>query len=269
MSAPVINPSGDQTAHRLLTTDVNLTSPLNTAAPIWTTIQYVEDNDFNPDDAVMAESGVYGDGGWGNQDKLGATWHATLTVNHMSVPGNNPPIYDPTHNFLEALSVAQFGAANRGQFRFYDWDVNDATGLVTPRGQAYMGFASVSWPGYGSGATTDKRQVAVSLQGKGPLYKISHPYPLAGAVPNITAKQNSAGGPATGLLDAGGEIIRVFGDHFTGVTGVTIGGTACKYDIVNDSRIDVVTPAHASGTAALVVTNGTGASTTGGTVSYV
>lgn len=264
MSAPVINPSGDQTAHRLLTTDVNLTDPVNSSSPIWTTIQYVEDNDFNPDDAVMAESGVFGDGGWGNQDKLGATWHATLTVNHMSVPGNNPPIYDPTHNFLETLSVARFGAANRGQFRFYDWDVNDATGLVTPRGQAYMGFASVKWPGYGGGGTTDKRQVAVELQGKGPLYKISHPYPLAGAVPNITSKT-----PSTGLLAAGGQIVKLFGDHFSTVTGITVGGTAAVFDVISDGRIDLVTPAHAAGAVALVVTNPTGPSTTGGTITYV
>lgn len=267
MSAPTINPSGNQTPHRLLTTDINLTSPLNPLAPNWQTIQYVEDNDFNPDDAVMVESGVFGDAGWGNQDALGATWHATLTVNHMSVPDSNPPVYDPTHVFLETF-VATFGAARRVQLRFYDWDQNDLTGVITPRGQAYMGFATLSWPGFGSGGTNDKRQVAVPFMGKGPLYKISHPYPLAGAIPNIVSKTNSVGGPATGLLEAGGEVVIVLGDHFNGTTGVTIGGTACKFTRITDSELVVVTPAHAAGTAALVVTNATGASTTGGTVTY-
>lgn len=260
MSAPVINPSGNQTPHRLLTTEINMTSPLNVAAPDWRVIQYVEDNDFNPDDAVMVESGVFGDAGWGNQDALGATWHATLTLNHMSVPDSSPPVYDPTHVFLESF-VGTFGAARRVQLRFYDFDENDLTGVITPRGQAYMGFATLSWPGFGPGGTNDKRLVAVPFQGKGPLYKIAHPYALAAAVPFIGTFQ---GNP---LAAAGGTDFRITGAGFSGATAVTIGGTAAtSFKVWSDGEITGKAAAHAAGTGLpVVVTNGVGPSTTGAT----
>lgn len=266
MSAPTLNPSGDQTAHRLTTIDLNLTTPLNPGAPNWQTLQYVEDVDFNPDDAVFVESGVYSDGGWGNQDAMGASWHLTATLNHMIVPGSTPPAYDPTHDYLESF-VGKFGRDRRVQLRVYDWDVNDSTGIVTPRGQAYMGFASLSWPGFGTGSPTDKRVVAVPFMGKGPLQKIAHPYPATPVVPvvnNVT--------PDT-LLAAGGGAFEINGTGFatvTGAAGVKFGGTnATNYTIVSPTQIIGVYPAHAAGSnLPVLVTNAVGPSVGGDTVNY-
>jgi len=76
------------------------------------------------------------------------------------------------------------------------------------------------------------------------------------AVPTTTlvAPNN---GPA-----AGGTAITLTGTGYTGTTGVTVGGTAAtSVVVVSDTDLTCVTPAHAAGSAAIVVTNGTGAST--------
>jgi len=60
---------------------------------------------------------------------------------------------------------------------------------------------------------------------------------------------------------AGGEIITVRGIGFTGTVGVTVGGTAATdFEVVDNFTLVIVTPAHAAGAVAVVVTNGTGAS---------
>ncbi|HEX4432788.1 MAG TPA: hypothetical protein VHZ96_26180, partial [Frankiaceae bacterium] len=181
MSAPTLNTAGDTTAHRLGCFDYNEGTIL---APVWTTVQYVEDYDLQTDNANMVDATVFADGGYTGQDKISTAWQLNVTLDHMSVPGSNPPIYDPTHDYLEQHGVGQLGAANRIQLRMYDFDPNDVDGLITPRGQAYLGFANYSWPGYGAGGTGDARMVALQFLGKGKLSPILHPYPVGGAVPN-------------------------------------------------------------------------------------
>lgn len=89
--------------------------------------------------------------------------------------------------------------------------------------------------------------------------------PVAAHVPIIGSVT-----PRTGLAAAGGELVTIRGSHFTGTTGVTmIGSAAPHFSIVDDDTLVVTTPAHAAGTGALVVTNATGPSTTGGTVTFV
>jgi hypothetical protein len=77
------------------------------------------------------------------------------------------------------------------------------------------------------------------------------------AVPTISA--------ATPSGAAAGQVVRVTGTGFTGVTGashVTVGGVnATSYEVLSDSRIDLVMPAGSSGSAPIIVTNTGGAST--------
>ena len=79
-------------------------------------------------------------------------------------------------------------------------------------------------------------------------------------VPTITAVSPASGGAA------GGTLVTITGGDFTGTTGATgvkFGGTnATSYNVINDSTISAVTPAHAAGAADVVVTNTTGPSTT-------
>lgn len=59
---------------------------------------------------------------------------------------------------------------------------------------------------------------------------------------------------ATGLA-AGGTATVITGKNFTGATGVTFGGTAgTAFSVVNDSTINVTSPAKAAGTYDVVVT---------------
>jgi len=54
---------------------------------------------------------------------------------------------------------------------------------------------------------------------------------------------------------AGGTVVTVTGTGFTGTSGVTFGGTAgTDVTVLSDTRLQVVTPAHAAGTVPMVVT---------------
>lgn len=67
--------------------------------------------------------------------------------------------------------------------------------------------------------------------------------------------------PAGTLAAAGGESVVLLGQHFTGVTAVTVGGTAATdFTIVNNTTLAITTPAKTAGSHNVVVTNATGPS---------
>ena len=64
--------------------------------------------------------------------------------------------------------------------------------------------------------------------------------------------------PSTGPV-AGGQSVTITGTGFTGATGVTIGGSAATgVTVVSDTQITATTPAHAAGSASVVVTTAAG-----------
>lgn len=69
---------------------------------------------------------------------------------------------------------------------------------------------------------------------------------------------------------AGGELVIVTGERFTGVTAVEVGGTAVTdYEVQSPFQIAAIMPAKAAGTHHLVVTNASGSSTTGSQTAIV
>ncbi len=76
------------------------------------------------------------------------------------------------------------------------------------------------------------------------------------SVPTITSHQ-----PVGTFAAAGGESVVFTGLHFTGTTGVTVGGTAAgDFTVINDTLLAITTPAKTAGSHNVVVTNATGAS---------
>ncbi|MBF6358201.1 IPT/TIG domain-containing protein [Nocardia higoensis] len=76
------------------------------------------------------------------------------------------------------------------------------------------------------------------------------------SVPTITSHL-----PAGSLAAAGGESVVLLGQHFTGTTGVTVGGTAATdFTIIDDTHLAIISPAKTAGSHNVVVTNATGAS---------
>jgi hypothetical protein len=72
------------------------------------------------------------------------------------------------------------------------------------------------------------------------------------------------------LPAAGGTVVFVYGDNFTGATGVTFGGTAgTAFTVVDARTIRVTTPAKAAGSYDVVVTKGAGNGTLTSGVTYV
>jgi hypothetical protein len=119
----------------------------------------------------------------------------------------------------------------------------------------------VQWEPQGGDGTTLKT-VNITLLGQGARAPITNPWNV-GTVPIITSVSPTSG------TSAGGTSVSIFGSGFTGTvptTGVKFGGTnATNWTVVNDGLIVATAPAHAVGAVAVLVTNATGPSTTGGT----
>jgi hypothetical protein len=75
--------------------------------------------------------------------------------------------------------------------------------------------------------------------------------------------------PASGP-QAGGTPVSLLGEGLIGSTGVTFAGTAgTAFAVVNDSQVNVTTPAHAAGAVTVVLANPRGAVTKPSGFTYV
>lgn len=102
---------------------------------------------------------------------------------------------------------------------------------------------------------TGRDAIDVVLQGQGALADITNP--LGTALPGVLSLS-----PATGD-EAGGELINIFGQKFTGVTGAAAvkfgSNNATAWTLVNDGHIVAIAPAG-TGTVQVIVTTPAGAS---------
>lgn len=82
-------------------------------------------------------------------------------------------------------------------------------------------------------------------------------------IPTMTLVSPSSG------PTAGGTAATLTGTNFTGVTGVTFGGTAAtNVVVVNDTSITCDTPAHAAGAVSVLATNADGSNTANSAYTY-
>lgn len=256
MSSPVIPTLGGSTVNRKWVPEVNTGTA---GSPNWVPIGGVTNFQPSTDEANWVDDSDFSGGGYTSQAKTAAGWSATMTV-ARKVDAVTGTAYDIGQEFLRNKAEGNFGAANSVQIRFSEFQTAGG-----PRVQAYSGQAGVGWAEQG-GDDKALSTVVVTLTGQGQLLKISHPYPGTPAVPTIVSAAPLA------LSTVGGQLVTIRGAGFTGTvatTGVKFAGTNATAWVVNsDSEIVAITPAHTAGSGPVVVTNATGASTTGPNVTF-
>ncbi len=186
---------------------------------------------------------VYEDDGADRVAVTGSSWQ--LEITHKQSLNAAGTSRDAVHAFLWAQHMAHITGG--GPAAEFGVKVYDRNGIAT---EAYEGRAIVlSW-GNSGGQNTD--DITLVLKGQGKLVPITNP--ASSQLPVVTSLL-----PATGAA-AGGEIINVYGNHFTGATDVDFASDAADFTIVSDSHIVAVAPAHAAGTVQVKVTTAIGAS---------
>lgn len=184
------------------------------------------------------------DGGAGSDEVTGYRWRLEVellfSMNHAGTSR------DPVQKFLRGKYLAlRTQAAKQSDFgvRWYN-----ERGFTD---EAHEGRCYVkSWTPKGG---KDSDIITVVLQGQGQLADITNP--AASQVPVVTSVVPATGGTA------GGELVNIYGTHFTGATDVDFGADAATdFTVISDSRIVAITPAHAAGTVQTKVTTAAGAS---------
>lgn len=260
MAVPVIPTAGAVSLNRSLVLEVNTGT---VGSPTWVCPAGLTNFQLQMATPNMVSDTDQAGKGAESSTKTGYTWSVSATYKRATIVGS-PVSYDPGQEFLRAAGFAT-GAANNIQIRVSEFDPNDAAGVSTPRVEAYLGMAAVGYVPAG-GDMLAENTVAVTLTGQGALAAITHPYPATAAIPVITSAT-----PLAQSASAGG-IITIFGSGFTGTiatSGVKFGTVnSGGWVVVNDGEIIAQVPIHAAATLAVIVTNATGASTTGPNVVF-
>lgn len=188
----------------------------------------------------------YEDEGWARDATTGGNWRLELKLSHST--NADGVTINAVQAFLRAKHLAAItGPVADAEFgvRFYDKD-----GLTS--GYEFEGRAYVKdWTRDGN-AAANLEVVNVVIQGQGAITPITNPN--ANMTPVVTGLS-----PATGAA-AGGELINIYGTHFTGATDVDFASDAADFTVVSDSHIVAVAPAHTAGTVQVKVTTAAGAS---------
>jgi len=248
MVTTTVTPLGASTTNRKWRVDVDLNDGVG--SPSWVPVAGITNLAPNFDNAHFEDDSDYDSSGFQSQTKTAAAWGATITIARKGQT-SDATTYDPGQEHLRTKSIGKFGIANSVTVRIYEMEPNG------PRIEAYTGKASVSFQEQG-GAETALSTAQITLNGQGALAIISHP-DTGSAVPTISGVTLPAG--QTTLHTAGGDVIVLAGNHFTGTTGVTFGGTAAgSFVVESDGRISAAAPAKTAGSVSIIVTNAAGSS---------
>jgi hypothetical protein len=218
---------------------LDVTTDLTLAAG-WTEFKGIDDlNDtVSPN---TEETTAYDTTGWKTFEVTLNDWSLTVSAFRRQVAGT----YDPGQELVRACR-GQFGTAARVGVRWYDRNGGP---------EAYAGVAIPTWSRSNTGVANVEKLSVSFMATDQPLSFISNPGVAATAALLTSATPS---GVATG------GVVEIQGSAFTGTTGaagVKFGGVnATSYIVVSDNVIVAVMPAGSSGSAAVLVTNGVGAS---------
>lgn len=188
---------------------------------------------------------VHEDDGAAREEVTGYAWRIEMKLkNSLNLAGTSR---DAVHAFLRTKFIAlRTSAAAACEFgiRFYD---RNGIAAEASEGRVYVKV----WGTEGTKEAQDT--ISVTLFGQGALSEITNP--ASSQVPVVTGLSDSAGAAA------GGELVQIYGNHFTAATNVDFGATAATaFNVISDSLIVAITPAHAAGTVQVKVTTAAGAS---------
>lgn len=196
-------------------------------------------NDSIPPD--LEDTSAYDTEGWHTKEVTMYDWSLVASFFRRIIAG----VYDPGQELVRACR-GQFGDAARLGVRWYDKNGGP---------ESYAGIAIPAWTRSNTGVgNVEKASVTFNATDE-PLQFPDNPGVAAAApvVLSATPSAVAAGGPV--------EITGVGFSGVTGAAGVKFGGTnAASYIVVSDNVIVAVMPAGSAGSAAVLVTNGIGAS---------
>lgn len=199
-------------------------------------------NDFNPEiSSTTQDASDYESDGWNVSEVTMKGWKLTIKANAKATAG----ALDPALAMILACED-QFGDGVRVYVRWFRKD--GVTGFPAYSGRAIVESATPSKTG-----VPDLNEYQVVLTGDGKPEKIANPY-APDAAPVVSSASPSGA--------AAGELVTIGGSGFTGASSVKFGSTAAtEYVVQGDSSIVAVMPTGSAGSAAVTVTNATGAST--------
>lgn len=178
------------------------------------------------------------------EDVTGYSWRHEIKLKlSLNLDGTSR---NAVHQFLRNKYLAmRTGSAAANEFGVRWYDVNGIT-AEAHEGRVYV----KAWPHDGG---KDQDIVSIVLQGQGAFADITNP--ASSQVPAVTLL-GSSGGAA-----AGGDLVLIYGTHFTDATNVDFGATACtEFSVIHDGLVTAVAPAHAAGSVQVKVTTAAGAS---------
>jgi len=205
----------------------------------WLTVPGRVDNApvFNP---TKADSTDVDSGGFKSITVTDMAWQLVIKYNRLS-NGGVPNVVQQT---IEACE-GQFGDSGELYVRWYETD--GGTYAKTGRAVVTIVRSKTGEP--------DLSEITATFDGDGAATTITNPYSVALAPVLLAASPSGVG--------AGGQV-QISGQHFTGTvstTGVKFGGVnATSWIVLSDTTIVAVMPAGTAGSAPIIVTNATGAS---------
>lgn len=216
---------------------------VETSAGVWATVRRVKSLDLPPVSPEFADASSFENDGYSSQEIVASSWMATIGV-WAGVDGAGAPLTE--HEFIRLASFYPFansGNGSRLHFRFFD-----KNGGV----EAFDGYAYTSWK-YDGGDWKGLAGATITAQGDGALTVISNP--VAGSQIPVIATALPTG-------KSTGDLLKIYGNLFTGATAITIdGANVLKFTVDSDNVITALIPAAVAGAANIVVTTPAGAST--------
>lgn len=217
----------------------NIGIDISTDNATWLTVPGRTDNApaFSP---TKADSTDVDSGGFKSITVTDFAWTVVVKYNRLS----NGGVPNAVQQMIEACE-GQFGDAGELYVRWYETD----GGAMAKTGRAVVTIvrSKTSEP--------DLSEITATFDGDGPAVAITNPYAVALAPVLISATPSGVG--------VGGQV-QISGQHFTGTvptTGVKFGGVnATSWIVLSDTTIVAVMPAGSAGSAPVIVTNATGAS---------